>query len=183
VARDRLLSCLSLVFLSSGPALADSFSVAADATCSATWIRGRAIQMTISPTQMGVLRFDLGALPPGTSVEGAVLRLWPTHVLTEGSYDVLAVLEPWAETDTIVPRPPALGATYQSFRVNKAQLDTFVSVDVTDLVLEWTSGRLSNYGLAVVLSATGGGGMGAAAKENTANGHPPELEVFTTGSG
>lgn len=53
---------------------------------------------TVSPTSVGLLRFDLGAIPPSTTVVAAELHIMTEDVgLSSGSVQLFAVREAWTE--------------------------------------------------------------------------------------
>jgi len=97
-----------------------------------------------------LVRFDLSAIPAGTSISQATLRLYLRR-----SYDVpdtsrviatYRVTSWWAEGDVTWNIRPGLGGMYGWISIPYAAWDWYAA-DVTDLVRSWVSGQYSNYGV------------------------------------
>jgi hypothetical protein len=149
---------------------------------------GAAASMTIrivpdGPALDGCAQFDLSALPPGSGVDKAVLRLWVNKVATPGTIEVVPVLEPWQENTITANASPDLGAPVATFSVAGGDVLHFVDVDVTSLVEDWTSGALANNGLSLRGVGPEPVHVTFDAKESSRYGHGPELEVALAGGG
>jgi hypothetical protein len=131
-------------------------------------------------------RFDLSALPdlpPGSSIERATLRLWVESVRVPGKVQVLPVLASWDERTLTYADAPPLGLEVATLAVSASDAGRYVSVDVTDLVRDWSSSTLDNHGLALMATDQEPVDAQFDAKENTATSHPMEIEVAITSVG
>lgn len=100
-----------------------------------------------------LVRFDLSAIPAGTSISQATLWLY-----LRSSYDVTntsrvmaayRVASSWTEGDVTWNTRPSLGGKYGEVSVPHADWRWY-AIDVTDLVRSWLSGQYSNYGIWVL---------------------------------
>jgi preprotein translocase subunit Sec61beta len=167
----------------------DTLHVAADAQTSSSQPNvkfGLLPSMAVRQGPSGAIlqsyaRFDTGALPDDPAVEKAVLRLWVLSAVQSGTIEVLPVLQPWDESTITTAASPALGAPVGSFAVESSL--RFVSVDVTELVQDWTSGALDNNGVALRGIGSGTVNVVFDTKESILTSHPPELEVALASAG
>ena len=104
----------ALAALAAGPALALDAPLAADATVNATLPAnnfGALPTINVGGGATGLLRFDLGTLPAGTTaaqLSKATLVLYVNRVGSTGAVDLLPVNGNWAEaTVTAGSQPPA----------------------------------------------------------------------------
>ncbi len=100
-----------------------------------------------------LVRFDLSAIPAGTSISQATLWLY-----LRSSYDVpntsrvmaaYRVASLWTEGGVTWNTRPGLGGKYGEVSVPHADWRWY-AIDVTDLVRSWLSGQYSNYGMWVL---------------------------------
>ena len=94
----------------------------------------------------GLLQFDLGMLPAGTTsaqVTRAVLRVYVNRVDTAGSVSLQPLKGAWSEYGVTYSTLPGMGAAAQTFSVSQA--GTFVAVDVTALVQGWIAAPATNH--------------------------------------
>ena len=168
------------------PAAADTLPVQADSQVNLTAVAAKGgILTTISVKNSlpgvayrGFARFDLSALPSGLPVTKASLRLWPNLVTTEGNIDVVAILDPWEEATLTAITAPSLSQPVTDFTVRKADLKTYVNVDITELVKDWVSQAIPNHGLALLGQPGTPVNARFDSKENLQTSHPMELEVM-----
>jgi len=132
------------------------------------------------------LRFDLSTLPAGTrgpDVGRALLRLWVNSVTKGGMFDVHTVKGGWTEgAITGANAPPPGRDEIIGVPVTVRDRNTFVLVDLTDLVRDWLDRVLENNGV-VLLPNAAGIGVAFDSKENTGTSHEPQLEVSLLGHG
>ena len=136
--------------------------------------------LVVQPGTTSFIQFDLSALPLGSEVNKATLRLYVDAFVKPGSFDVYPVNGAWAEsTLTYNTPPPQLGNSATSgnpIAISSTSLNKFVLVDITPLVQGWVSGTTVNHGLALALtSATGTFSFDA--KESLLTGNGPELDI------
>ena len=100
-----------------------------------------------------LMRFDLSAIPAGTSISQATLWLY-----LRSSYDVpdtsrvmaaYRVASSWTEGGVTWNTRPGLGGMYGWVSVPHADR-RWHAIDVTDLVRSWIGGQYSNYGIWVL---------------------------------
>ena len=123
----------------------------------------------------GLLQFDLGLLPAGTTsaqLSRAVLRVYVNRMDTAGLVSVSPVKTAWAEYGVTYSTIPTVGAVAQVFPV--AAAGTFVAVDVTALVQGWVAAPAGNFGVALT---AGTAVLQLDSKENDLTGHAAMLDV------
>jgi hypothetical protein len=139
-----------------------------------------------SAAQTSFIRFDLTSIPAGytgANIGKATLKLYVNSVATAGSFNVVYVNGSWSENTITANLSPALGGPITSnVPLVKANAKDFLLVDITSALAAWLNGSQPNDGIALVanspLAAT------FETKENTAQGHSPELDVvFASGGG
>ena len=183
----RLLSAgvllLGLLFV--GPAyaqitpLGDSYTNTADGTAN----YGAATTLDVdAAAQITYIQFPLSSIPAGAGVSQATLKLFVNSVKTAGSFNVYYVSGPWSESGLTSELAPVLGSAIASdVVVNAEDTNQYVLVNVTPALEVWLSGSEPNHGLALV--ANGSFSASFDSKENTATGHPPELDVVFATAG
>ena len=136
--------------------------------------------------QTAFIAFDLSSIPAGyagANINKATLKLYVDSVTTAGSFNVDFVNGSWTESSLTANNAPALGTTIAaSVPLVTSQVADYVLIDVTPALQAWLNRSQPNDGIALVangpLSAT------FDSKENSAQSHPPELDiVFASGSG
>jgi Collagen triple helix repeat (20 copies) len=132
------------------------------------------------------LRFDLSTLPAGTrgpDVGRALLRLWVNSVTKGGMFDVHTVKGGWTEgAITAATAPPPGRDEVTGVPVTLRDRNTFVLVDLTDLVRDWLDRVLENNGVVLQPNAAGIA-VAFDSKENTGTSHEPQLEITLLGHG
>lgn len=168
------------VFAASIPAAADSSTTTRQTVTTTT---GKASVISVSPTQKGLVRFDLAQLPAnytGANITGARLRLYVSRLIKPGPISIHFATQEWSES--VAGAAPTFDAT-PIVTIDPDQLGTkrFVIVDVTPVVASWLTTPASNFGFVIVSSgATPTAKVSLGSKEGPANGFPAELEVEAT---
>lgn len=138
-------------------------------------------QLQADATASSLVRFDLSALPPGTTaanVAQAMLRVYANRVVTPGTFSVARALSAWQESTVSFASAPSISAPVQSFGVGDA--NTYYVIDVTALVAFWlTNPGTAEFGIS--LSASGGAGAFFDSKESTGTSHAPVITVVLNG--
>src|SRR6267143_5824686 len=107
------------------------------------------------------IRFQLqSSLPPGVSaanVSKATLKLFvSTGVAPTGTIDLYPVTGDWSEATLNPASPPAISSTPFATGIPVGKSNSFLVVDVTQLVQEWLNGPakggMENHGMALVAS-------------------------------
>jgi hypothetical protein len=131
----------------------------------------------------GYIRFRLTGLPSGTTegqVAKATLKLYVSYLPVGSALTISRVTGAWTESSlgpgTVLTLTPEVAGV----PVTRAQ--QFVTIDVTQLVRDWMSGRQPNDGLALV-GATDGSFMSFDSKESPLTGHEPALEIALVAGG
>ena len=130
---------------------------------------------------MGLIRFDLGTLPAGTTgsqISKATLRLYVNRVYTPGAVSVAPLTGSWSESAVTYSTVPTAGDAAGSVAVMEGE--QFVTVDVTPVVQGWVTNPDTNFGLA--LSAATANAL-FDAKENDETGHAAGLDVTLVSQG
>ena len=105
-----------------------------------------------------LVQFDLTALPTGTTasqVARANLRLYVNRVNTPGAMDLHAIQAAWNESTVTYSNAPAIGATLATVPITTA--NTFIDIDVTQVVQGWITTPSSNFGFAIAPAVTEAG--------------------------
>jgi hypothetical protein len=138
---------------------------------------GSTTTVNVSPTNSGLLLFDLSTLPAGTTaaqVLQARLILFPDLVTTGGTVGIYKVTSAWSEGATTYANKPTIAAS-ADVTASVGVAGTFHSVSILDLVQSWVTTPSTNHG--VELKANGSANITFDSKENTATSHPAVLEV------
>ncbi len=112
--------------------------------------------LSVSPTSITFLLFDLTALPPGVSdvdIEKANVLIEIANVTAIGTVAVFPVLTNWSESGITFNNAPALGtAPIVTLPVTSPSTAQIVAVDVTAQVRNWLKnpGGMTNFGIALV---------------------------------
>ena len=117
------------------------------------------------------VKFKLtSSLPAGTTaadISKATLKLFVGKLHSAGSFDVFRVLSPWSEQDKTVN--PTINGSADVFGVSVASENSFVVIDVTQVVKDWLNGVLPNNGIVLVPSAGSSVGSEFDSKEDPAD--------------
>jgi Collagen triple helix repeat (20 copies) len=131
------------------------------------------------PLNITLLQFDLSGLP-SAPVTHAELRFYVNRAVLFGHVDIAPVTSSWFETAVTFNTLPPLGAVITTIPVQ--QRFAYISVDVTQLVANWLSGKTANNGLAILPSASDPAtSLVLDSKENDQGGHSATLEVTVQG--
>jgi Collagen triple helix repeat (20 copies) len=128
------------------------------------------------------LKFDLSALPPGTTstqISRATLTVFVNRVNAGGTVSVSPVTSAWDELSVTSANAPTTGAAVGSFAASAP--GQFAAVDVTALVQGWVvAGSAANFGVALTSSAAN---VLLDSKENDETGHVARLDVTLVSQG
>lgn len=110
---------------------------------------------------VGLIEFDLGALPAGAVVTSATLSLFHTLNNSNGTrYDLFRITSPWDEgTVTMNTAPSFDGAAASSLLIGNTQSGLYRDWDVTALVAGWSAGSFANHGMWIEEVPIAGGGV------------------------
>src|SRR5262249_42032879 len=107
---------------------------------------GNATSVRVSPTQTGLMQFDLSGLPSVAVISRATLVLFVSGVTTPGTVGIFPLTGPWTENTVTLNTAPPTGALVGAIPVSAG--GQFVSLDITSLVQSWVNSPGSNFGLA-----------------------------------
>jgi collagen type VII alpha len=181
--RGRWIVVLSLTMLCAR-AFADQATLVADAHVNAALpaVNSGAISnINVGGGYTGLLQFDLGMLPAGTTsaqVSRAVLRLYVNRVDAGGAINLQALNAAWSEYGVTYSTLPGMGTSAQTFNVSQA--GAYVAVDVTTLVKGWISAPATNFGVALTAASAI---AQFDSKENDLTGHAAALDIELTTQG
>jgi len=136
-----------------------------------------------APLKRSFLKFDPSTIPAGITgadVVKATLTLFVNKLTTVGSFDVMTVTSDWNETSITDQTAPSLGGVVAT-GVPIGNGKRFVTVDLTNLVMDWLNGTTQNYGIALLPSAVLGINVNFDGKESTTTSHPARLEIVLRG--
>ena len=129
------------------------------------------------------VQFNLSAIPQGSTVNKATIRLYVDTVVTPGSFDIYQVNSAWSEGSVTYHTIPSIGASATNDNptsITAASKNKFLLIDITTLAQNWLNGSVPNNGVALQLTGTTGS-FSFDSKEATATSHEPELELVLDG--
>ena len=139
---------------------------------------------TAPSIQSSYILFDLSSIPAGytdANVAKATLKLYVNSVAKAGSFNVDFVNGSWKENGITFNLAPALGSTIQgSVPLTTANTNGYLVIDVTSALKAWLNGSQINDGIALVANSPFSATFDS--NENTAQSHPPELDVVFNGA-
>jgi hypothetical protein len=131
------------------------------------------------PINITLLQFDLSGVP-SAPVAHAELRFYVNRANFFGHVDVAPVTSSWLESAVTFNTLPSLGAVIATVPVS--QRFAYVSVDVTQQVADWLSGKSTNNGFAILPSASDPTtSLVLDSKENDEGGHSAVLDISLVG--
>jgi hypothetical protein len=184
-SRTKFLA-ICLVLLLAVPARANTVQLVADAhvvSLFPTVNFGSVSNLYVGNGSFALLQYDLSNLPSGTisaQVTRANLTIFVNRVNVAGAVDIAAVQSGWTETGVTFNTAPTVGATAMTVPVTTA--DTFIVIDVTQIVQGWITTPASNHGFAISASTTAPNTFVLFdSKENQETGHPASLDISIAG--
>ena len=138
-----------------------------------------------SAASVGLVRFDLGALPAGITagqVQKATLTLFLGRVVTGGSIniDTVSASTPWNELTVNGILPPLSGSVVAT-AVPATTANTYLSVDATAAVQGWITSPATNNGF--MIQGNVGTSVQFDSKENLNTSHPATLIIVLANIG
>jgi Collagen triple helix repeat (20 copies) len=131
------------------------------------------------PINLTLIQFDLTGVP-SAPVAHAELRFYVNRANFFGHVDVAPVTSSWVESAVTFNTLPSLGAVIATVPVS--QRFAYVSVDVTQEVADWLSGKSTNNGFAILPSASDPTtSLVLDSKENDEGGHSAVLDISLVG--
>jgi hypothetical protein len=131
------------------------------------------------PINITLLQFDLSGLP-SAPVTHAELRFYVNRANLFGHLDIAPVTSSWQESAVTFNSMPSLGTLIATIPVQ--QRFAYISVDVTQQVADWLSGKMPNNGFAILPAATDPAtSVVLDSKENDQGGHSASLEITVQG--
>ena len=130
------------------------------------------------------LKFNLATLPASPSIAKATLRVYVDAVVSPGSFDVYQLNSSWSESMLTYINAPAPGTSATGGHpvvITTSSMNQFVLIDITSLVQGWANGTITNNGIALALT-TSGGSFSFDSKESSLTSHHPELEIALNGA-
>lgn len=142
-------------------------------------------------TTTAYIKFQLqSSLPPSiaaTNIVKATLKLYISPgVAPSGEINIVPVTSPWAESTLSPSSPPTLASTPFASNIAVGTTNSFLIVDVTQLVQEWlggsANGGIDNNGIAME-AATSTSYVVFDSKEDIVTSHEPRLEIVLGDAG
>ncbi len=170
-------------FFAALPALAQPLTLVGDTYTDASVNHGSLAGITIGGIHgaQGLLKFDLGTLPAGTTadqVSGAFLFVYVTTVGSTGNITVNEAASPWLESTVV--NAPSVGAPANLsggvVAIVSGIYPGFLAIDVTQAVKDWLNGTTNN-GLILTTGPTPNAQIVIDSKESTTTSHPATLTV------
>jgi len=150
---------------------------------------------TVGSVQVGTttayIKFQLTSSLPATvaaaNVAKATLKLYLSSLTSPaGAIDIYPVTSAWSESTLSSSSTPTIATTPFASGINVGSANSFLVLDVTQLVQEWlegvTNGGIVNDGIAVV-AHTSTSYVVFDSKESIVTSHEPRLEIVLANSG
>ena len=133
------------------------------------------------------IKFQLSSsLPPNVAAANvikATLKLYLSPLTAPtGAIDIYPITGSWSESTLSSSSTPTLAASPFAPGINVGGANSFVVVDVTQLVQEWLSGSIANDGIALVAHTNSTYAV-FDSKESTVTSHEPRLEIVLANGG
>lgn len=186
----RVAGVLGVTVVASGMALgqaaAQSLPVLADAyiaNARPTANLGALPTMLAGGGNVGLINFDLSALPPGTAganIAHATVTIYVGLASAPGVLNLVQIDGAWAERAVKWNAAPPASTVVASANVPAA--GGYVTFDVTGLVQAWVDGAIAPNGVAV-MGATDGFVATIDTKESKTTSHPAVLQVTLATAG
>jgi hypothetical protein len=131
------------------------------------------------PVNITLMQFDLSGVP-SAPVAHAELRFYVNRANLFGHLDIAPLTSSWLESSVTFSTLPSFGPVIATIPVS--QRFAYVSVDVTQQVADWLSGKSSNNGFVLLPSASDPAtSVVLDSKENDQGGHSPQLDISLQG--
>jgi len=132
------------------------------------------------PINITLIQFDLTGVPTAFPVAHAELRFYVNRANLFGHVDVASVTSPWDESAVTFNTLPSIGAVIATVAVSRRF--AYISVDVTQEVAAWLSGKSANNGFALLPSSSDPAtSLVLDSKENDEGGHSAVLDISLVG--
>jgi hypothetical protein len=204
VAAVRLISLFvfpGLVWAQSGTVTDDGF-LSSNSTTQQINLNGQGIVLIVAASRATVgsasvgttktyIKFQLqSSLPPSVAaanVAKATLKLYLSPGTNPtGAIDIYPIASVWTESTLNPSAPPALASSAFATAIAVGKANSFLVVDLTQLVKEWLNGSLNggidNDGIALVAD-TSTTYVVFDSKESNVTSHEPRLEIVLVNSG
>lgn len=161
------------------PSAADTYVASSTPTTN----YGTQIMLAVQNGATSFVQFNLSAIPQGSTVSKATIRLYVDAVVTPGSFDIYQVNSAWSESGVTYNTRPSIGASATGGNptaITSASKNNFLLIDITSLAQNWLNGSVPNNGVALQLTSTTGS-FSFDSKEATTTSHEPELELVLDG--
>ena len=137
---------------------------------------GSKLFLRVSESTASFVRFDLSAIPVGSTVASATLTVFVGRLGTPGTLSLHTVDAAWTEDDLNHVRRPGWGAEpVATLPISSTTpLTEYVPIDVTDAVQAWVNG-VPNHGFVAV--GSGGVDVDLLSKEFMPDSRPVTLDV------
>jgi hypothetical protein len=148
---------------------------------------GAVTTVNVGAGATGLLRFDLGSLPPGVTASQlvkATLKLYVNRVGAPGGIEVQTVNSAWTEAGVTAGTAPVTSGAGSGVVVPVAAASQFITADLTAQVKGWIANPGSNFGLALTPALSAPGTVAFFdSKENTATAHVATLDLTLADQG
>jgi hypothetical protein len=138
--------------------------------------------LAIGGGSVALIQFDLSSV--GTTdpnlIAKATLALYVNRVGQAGKIDVAPLMGPWSEGAVTFSAAPGIGGAVATSQMITAG-NTWVMLDVTQLVKSWIGSPFSAYGIAVMASPSGPATVYIDSKESVSTSQPARLEIVLQG--
>jgi hypothetical protein len=163
--------------------LAATGSVAADTYIIPTSFStnfGTAITLFVGGGAKALVQVDLSSLPPGllaSNIQKATLTVYVNAVITAGGLDFSQVTSAWSESTVTYNSAPTTSAPFV-INVPVTAPNTFVTIDITQLMQQWVTGVSPNNGVAISAAvAQPSTTVNLDSKEATLTSHPAFADI------
>ncbi len=140
---------------------------------------GNAITLNVSDQEKALLNFNLTALPfdiIASDITKATLFLYVKYASAVGKLQVKEISSSWIENSVTFNNAPISLNLPSIISPNIMQKETYLAVDITDIVKDWVTNPNNNYGLSLEPN-TSGLKFTFDSKEATTTSHPAYVDI------
>jgi hypothetical protein len=127
---------------------------------------------------IGLIEFDLSAIPAGATINSAELSLYQFYnTFSGGTYGIFPVTSSWTEATTFDSAPTHNPSPASSLAFLGSPTPLYRNWNLTSLVSDWARGAIPNYGMWIEEIPQDGSGSAYLSSSDDIESHRPILTI------